>query len=166
MLSKHQFGFRNEMSTEDAVIKLVNEIVCNLDGKSKCLGVFLDLSKAFDSVSILLDKMEWYGIRGLPLKLVESYLSNRKQRVKINDLISDSADIDYGVPQGSVLAPTLFLLYINDLCQLPIPNCKLYCYADDTALIFNNSSWDNVKLNAESALTQVKTHGLITIFYR
>lgn len=157
VISNKQFGFRRGKSTEDAVGGLVNEIARNLDNKRKCLAIFLDLSKAFDTVSIplLLDKMSRMGIRGLALEIFHSYLTNRKQFVKLGEYTSEEASPKYGVPQGSVLGPTLFQIYVNELCDLSLPNSQIFCYADDTVLLVDGNSWEETKRLAENAITEI-----------
>lgn len=157
LLSNSQFGFRQGVCTEDAVTALSSFVAEHLDKGNRCLSVFLDLKKAFDTVSvpILVNKLEKAGIRGKALSLLENYLSNRKQRVKIGQYSSDEVGISYGVPQGSVLGPTLFLLYINDLCNMEIENARVFTYADDTSIVFSGSSWHEVKLRAEAGMARV-----------
>lgn len=157
IISDSQFGFRHGRSTEDAVAALSSHIVDQLDRKHKCLAVFIDLKKAFDTVSvpILVQKLECIGIRGTPLALLKDYLTDRKQKVKIGQSISDTANVLYGVPQGSVLGPTLFLVYINDLCNLKVESGRVFSYADDTALVFSGPSWKDVQLATEKGLVRV-----------
>lgn len=147
VFSRSQYGFRPKLSTADAVHQLTNYLVQELDKGNKTLGIFLDLAKAFDTVSvpILLLKLESLGIRGNQLKLLTSYLYERSQCVKINNVISsDLTNTSHGVPQGSILGPTLFLVYINDLCNLKLHGGKIISYADDTALLFSASSEEEV----------------------
>lgn len=157
ILSPNQFGFRRGMSTEDAVLALTEHAVRTLDNKHKCLGIFIDLSKAFDTVSApeLLKKMESIGIRGVVLEMFRDYLRGRTQVVKVEQNESDERPITYGVPQGSILGPTLFLIYINDLCQIQINSCKIVSYADDTSLLVDGKDWAQCYHNAEKALTCV-----------
>lgn len=157
LLSPSQYGFRAGKSTSDAVHDLTNHIVTNLDGGKKVLGIFLDLAKAFDTVSvpILIRKMERLGIRGTQLGLFEDYLSERTQSVKVGGSVSDECQVNYGVPQGSVLGPTLFLIYINELGVLTLPKGKVITFADDTALLFTADTWSEVFMCAQSGFNIV-----------
>lgn len=161
-LSTSQYGFRQNISTEDAVTALTSFITNELDSSRKCLTVFLDLKKAFDTVSfpILLTKLENIGIRGTQLALMNSYLHGRTQRVRIGDLQSCDSEITFGIPQGSVLGPTLFLIYINELTNMNIDGGKVYSYADDTAVVFSASEWPLVFSKAESGLTLIATRNM------
>jgi hypothetical protein len=154
IISDNQYGFRTGKSTEDAILELTDYTAKKLDIRSTCLGVFLDLSKAFDTVSVplLLGKLEYIGVRGITLAIFKDYLTNRLQSVKIGSNLSGEESITYGVPQGSILGPTLFLIYINQLCQLQIDNCKIISYADDTALLIHGSDWTETKIHTEHCL--------------
>lgn len=156
-IAPNQYGFRKNISTADAINHVIGNITRKLDSSTKCLGVFLDLAKAFDTVSIpiLLNKMERLGIRGTPLQLFSSYLSERTQFVKIGDYRSDDESLTFGVPQGSVLGPTLFLIYIDGLCRLQLSNTDIVTFADDTVLVFHGASWDEVKYSTELGLARV-----------
>lgn len=144
VIKKEQFGFQKDKSTTLAIFSLLKVIISNLNNKNITTGLFFDLSKAFDFVShgLLLRKLEALGIRGPALQWLSSYLENRQQRVEItkinkkNEMISYSSGPRYiknGVPQGSVLGPILFLLYINDITRITKHHCILY--ADDISII-------------------------------
>jgi hypothetical protein len=119
--NESQYGFKKNESTNDATATIIENIVESLNDKTKCNCVLLDLSKAFDCIQhdILMDKLYKYGVRGIPHKLIESYLRNRTQHVKVThtqgnqmmECLSGSLQVRYGVPRGSVLGPLLFILY-------------------------------------------------------
>ncbi|RVE43981.1 hypothetical protein evm_011365 [Chilo suppressalis] len=155
--SPTQYGFRQNMSTTNAIEDVIQQIAQNLDAKKKCLAIFLDLARAFDTVSIpiLLLKLENASIRGTPLKLFQSYLKERTQAVKIDNVVSDSIGLNYGVPQGSVLGPTLFLVYLNSLTIMKLQSAKIVSFADDTVILFNGQTWDEVRMLAEEGIALV-----------
>ena len=140
ILSKHQYGFRKNRSTEHAIIDFVDKITTAIDQGKFSVGIFLDLSKAFDTINhkILIRKMEHYGIRGIAKKWFENYLCNRKQLVKYNGVESEEMTITSGVPQGSVLGPILFLLYINDI-QFCSELVSIILFADDTNILYSET---------------------------
>jgi hypothetical protein len=130
-----QYGFRSEHSTEFATLELVDKVMFEMDKMNTPISIFLDLSKAFDTLDhkILIEKLKYYGINGVALKLMESYMSNRKQYVVMDGIESDLMNITTGVPQGSILGPLLFIIYINDIAN----SSKLFdfiIYEDDTTL--------------------------------
>ena len=137
ILSDTQFGFRRDHSTSHAIHHSVNFIKDAHAQHKHVLGIFIDFSKAFDTIdhTILLHKLNHYGIRGTAYSLIRSYLKDRFQQVKFEDEISESKLIKFGVPQGSVLGPLLFLLYINDIKAMESEICKLILYADDTNIL-------------------------------
>ena len=136
-----QFGFRSGHSTTHALIYLTEQVRKALDSNCFSCGVFVDLQKAFDTVDheILLHKLSHYGVRGIENNWFKSYLSNRKQYVSINGANSTEVNVHYGVPQGSVLGPLLFLIYINDLNKA-LKYCTTIHFADDTSLLLKNKS--------------------------
>ena len=142
VISKDQFGFRAKFSTEYAIADIHDKLIKNLDENLHSCAIFLDLAKAFDSVShkILLRKLQCYGIRGKALGLFTSYLTSRYQFVKLpNGIKSSLTSVEFGVPQGSILGPILFLLYINDLPNATEFYVKLF--ADDTFICSQNSDF-------------------------
>ena len=126
---KYQFGFRQRHSTQQAFITLVEKITSSLDDGDLVIGVFLDFKKAFDTVGhrILLRKLYAYGIRGNILKWFESYLTDRSQYVAYYGEESKVVPIICGVPQGSILGPLLFIIYMNDICNVSHLCTILYC---------------------------------------
>jgi hypothetical protein len=141
IIFENQFGFRSGYSTVQAVTRITDKIQKAIENKQYSCGIFLDLSKAFDTVNhdILITKLEHYGIRGIAKDWFKSYLFNRKQYVSIRGVNSDVEHISCGVPQGSVLGPLLFLLYINDF-----GNCSdlfdFHLFADDANLFFSHDN--------------------------
>ena len=115
-----QYGFRTEHSTEFAALEVIDRILIEMDENEIPINIYLDLSKAFDTLdhNILLYKLNHYGISGSSLKLIESYLTNREQYVEIDNTKSKTQKIKTGVPQGSILGPLLFLIYINDIAYI------------------------------------------------
>ena len=122
------------------MIHVTDKIRHEIDKGNYAFGIFVDLQKAFDTVDhhILLKKLEYYGFRGISNKWFASYLSNRKQFVSINGNKSNLADVKCGVPEGSILGPLLFLIYINDL-HVAIKYSEVHHFADDTSLLNFNS---------------------------
>ena len=156
ILAPNQFGFRDYHSTELAILELQNMLVNKFKEKSNPLGVFLDLSKAFDTLehSILLSKLEHYGVRGIPYLWFSSYLSNRQQYTLINSSSSSVKNVTYGVPQGSILGPLLFIIYINDVINSTSQGHFLL-FADDTSIIFSTNQWENPNSVLEVQMSKV-----------
>lgn len=168
LLSSNQFGFRAKMSTTEAINKLVTHVVQKLDNNEKCVGIFIDLAKAFDTVSIplLLRKLEYIGVRGVAHNLIHSYLTNRTQTVKIGSTFSSPVSLTCGLPQGSVIAPTLFLIYIDSLCKIQLNSAQIISFADDTAVLFNGNTWKEAYKSAEIGFAKIMkwlNHNLLTI---
>ena len=137
LLFREQYGFRKGHSTDHALIKLIDSIYDSFNQNKYTLGVFTDLSNTFDTAdqNILIDKLNPYGMKNNILKWFSSYLSNRKQFISAGATKTSSLDIIGGVPQGSILRPLLFIIYVNDLCSVS----KIFepiIFADDTNLIF------------------------------
>ena len=145
ILIPNQFGFRKNHSTDFALIKLCDKIIESLANKKHVIGVFMDLSKAFDTIdhTILLYKLEHYGIRGLALSWFEDYLKNRTQYVYYHSNSSSKLNLTCGVPQGSILGPLLFLIYVNDIIKSS--NTLTYIlFADDTNILYSHKNIDTL----------------------
>ena len=141
ILTPHQYGFIKGSSTDLAIYDLIEkQLNAKMLKKSSCT-IYLDISKAFDTVprDILLKKLYHFGIRGPAYNLLKSYLSNRYQYTLVNGFMSELLPIDFGVPQGSILGPLLFLLYINDL-PLVSKNAIIKLFADDTSIFITAKS--------------------------
>ena len=132
-----QYGFRKLHSTDLAILDLYDKVSNALSNNQYVVGLFIDLTKAFDSLdhSILLRKLERYGVRGTPLEWFRNYLSNRKQYTEYNNHSSDIQNLQCGVPQGSILGPLLFLIYVNDIVHVS-PILSFILFADDATLLY------------------------------
>ena len=156
IIYNHQFGFQKNKSTSLAVLDVYSKLIEAIEnGKYSC-SVFLDFAKAFDTINheILLKKLEYYGIRGLANKWFKSYLSNRFQKVKISNTYSEEREIKCGVPQGSVLGPILFLIYINDI-KKSSTILKFHLFADDTSTLFSHKSLQVIEQTYNAELFKV-----------
>lgn len=135
------------------VANLTNHIVKGLNSGAKCLVIFLDLATTFDTVSVLLlRKLKALRCSKPSLRLLIKYLNNRYLRVKVGSETGDGKHVAYGVPQASILGSTLFLAYINELCNKKLHNGKVFSFAEDTALVFLGESWERVFRDAQIGL--------------
>ena len=158
IIYKYQFGFRQRHSTQQAIITLVNKITSSIDSGDLMIGVFLDLKKAFDTVthSILIRKMHAYGIRGNILKWFESYLADRSQYVAYDGSNSDTSFLECGVPQGSILGPLLFIIFTNDIFNVS-ELLFTVLYADDTCVLLGGKDLENLITCLNNELKKITT---------
>lgn len=167
IITNQQNGFRKGKSTNLAIYDLLKPVLTNIDKKNPICSIFMDMTKAFDYVNhkLLLSKLESYGVRGIPLNLIKSYLSNRKQRTQITriskltkintEYYSDFREIHTGVPQGSILGPLLFLIYINDLPR--ITHHPMVLFADDSTVIIKRDIPQNYEIDINLTLKNIVT---------
>ena len=158
ILFHNQYGFRKNVSTSHALIHLYDKISEAIDKKEITIGVFIDLSKAFDTVNheILLKKLQYYGIRGVALNWFEDYLSDRQQFVNYNGHLSSFRQVKCGVPQGSVLGPLLFLIYVNDICNvLTSSSLDIILFADDTSIFFSCNDLNTLSFTLNNELNKL-----------
>ena len=156
-----QFGFRQSHSTIHAVQTAIISVVSSLNDSRQSMGIFVDFSKAFDTIKheIFLSKLNHYGIRGIALELICDYLSNRKQFVFYdNDCYSISSDISIGVPQGSVLGPLFFIIYVNDIISCMDDSSKIILFADDTNIFVSASTIEELYDKANMILLKLKNY--------
>jgi hypothetical protein len=157
-----QFGFRKKLNTIDAVTLFLSKVISGMDRKEYSMGIFIDLSKAFDTIdhNILLFKLDRLGISGVANRWFHDYLSERKQCVRLyksnsNDfMLSNTHTVTHGVPQGSILGPLLFLAYISDLSNA-VNNGTPISFADDTTIFINNKSFEDLYIEAYEDLNSL-----------
>ena len=162
ILHPSQSGFRSGHSTNTALLDVSDFILNNMNEGRATAAIFLDLKKAFDTVNhdILISKLHCYGIKGSALNWFISYLTDRSQVVTINSHLSDSQNINIGVPQGSILGPLLFIIYVNSLPDSV--TCKCIMYADDTTLLCSSSDPISLQSDLTSGLSSIANYLLIS----
>ena len=156
ILSQSQFGFRPKLSTSTALAFFTDSILDNADNGLITASVFLDLSKAFDTVdhNILLRKLKLIGLDSKSLNWFESYLSNRLQKTSISNTLSSPLPVSVGVPQGSILGPLLFIIYVNEMPNI-VKHCKIILYADDTLLYYSSNSAKDIEQRINEDLLSI-----------
>ena len=158
LIKTNQFGFQKNKCTSDAILEFLENIYDSFDQNKYYLAIFLDFSKAFDTIchDILLRKLEHMGFRGPIYQWIKSYLTNRKQFVNIGDKSSETLDVKMGVPQGSTLGPLLFILYINDMSN-SLDNLGIVHFADDSTIYTSFNKNMNIAPLINSKLSSINT---------
>ena len=156
LLYKGQYGFRNKHSTQMAIIEMIDKIHSAMEREEYTFGLFLDYRKAFDTVNhtLLLAKLEYYGIRGINNQWFKSYLTDRTQYTTYNGTRSDINSVNCGVPQGSILGPLLFIIYINDM-NLISDDTSLILFADDTNVFMSHNNLPKLEHMANRELKKI-----------
>ena len=154
LLYEFQSGFRKYYSTDSCLLYMYDFIRKEMDEGKLCGMVLLDLQKAFDTVD-LINKLKAIGMNGTATEWVTSYLTDREQKVEVNGFMSDTKPVVCGVPQGSVLGPLLFLLYINDMRD--VCSCNLYLFADDAALLISHKDKNTLQSRLGEELTKISS---------
>ena len=157
ILTDGQYGFRSNHSTSLALTEFVEKVNSAIDKHESTLGVFIDMQKAFDTVDhkILLRKLQCYGIRVLALDWIKSYLANRCQYLCYKNSNSELKNIKCGVPQGSILGPVLFILYINDMCEVS-KLLNIILFADDSSIFYSTRNIVDIACTINNELEKLE----------
>ena len=157
LLFSSQSSYRKHHSCITAMVNLVDQLIANMDDKLISSLLMIDLSKAFDTINheLLITKLSIYGVSPSSLKWFKAYLTSRRQYVRIENVDSNSQIIRHGVPQGSILGPLLFIIFMNDINLVPISDCELHLYADDTTMLTCSPTMDQLMTTTNQALSTI-----------